>query len=204
MMLTEEAPLAAEVLPVATLRAYLRLGSGFQIAEDPAETTALAGFLRTAIAAIEARTGKVLLRRPFRLQIEDWRDPAGQPLPLAPVSALTQVQIMPGPAGPAADIPLASVRLIPDMQRPVLAPVGGLLAPVPSAGWVTIRFVAGFADRWEDVPADLAQAAIMLAARYFEDRGSDEAGRGALPFGVAALLERWRAVRTLAGRGARP
>ena len=51
-------------------------------------------------------------------------------------------------------------------------------------------------------PADLAQAVILLAARYYDDRSQDGL-RHALPFGVSALIERWRAVRTLAGRGSR-
>ena len=46
------------------------------------------------------------------------------------------------------------------------------------------------------------QAVLMLAARYYEDR-SDDGARHSLPMGVSALIERWRAVRVLAGRGAR-
>ena len=58
MMLIEETAPAAEALPVAALREHLRLGTGFEIADDTAEDMALAGFLRAAIATIEARTGK--------------------------------------------------------------------------------------------------------------------------------------------------
>ena len=61
MMLIEETAPAAEALPIAALREHLRLGTGFEIADDTAEDMALAGFLRAAIATIEARTGKVLL-----------------------------------------------------------------------------------------------------------------------------------------------
>jgi hypothetical protein len=42
----------------------------------------------------------------------------------------------------------------------------------------------------------------MLAARYYEDRSHDGT-KGAMPFGVSVLIERWRQVRTLAGRGSR-
>ena len=62
MMLIEETAPAAEALPVAALRGHLRLASGFDGPDDAAETAALSGFLRAAIATIEARTGKVLLR----------------------------------------------------------------------------------------------------------------------------------------------
>ncbi|HRO16297.1 MAG TPA: head-tail connector protein, partial [Paracoccus sp. (in: a-proteobacteria)] len=63
-------------------------------------------------------------------------------------------------------------------------------------------FSAGFGTSWDRVPADLAQAVLMLAARYYEDRGFDGT-QLALPHGVSALIERWRAVRTLGGRGGR-
>ena len=93
-------------------------------------------------------------------------------------------------------------RLIPDNQRPILAPTNGSLPMVPYGGSVTVRFTAGFGTGWDSVPADLAQAVMMLAARYYEDRGFDSGQQLALPHGVSALIERWRQVRTLAGRGA--
>ena len=93
MMLVEEAAPDAGALPVAALRGYLRLATGFEMATDAAEDAALAGFLRAAIATIEARTGKVLLRRAFRLRLEELRDPARQPLPLAPVASVEAVEV---------------------------------------------------------------------------------------------------------------
>jgi len=199
MMLVEVTAPAVEALPVAGLRDHLRLASGFAPAGDAAEEAALAGFLRAAIAAIEARTGKVLLSRRFRLRLEDWRDPAGQPLPLAPVGAVERVEIADA-AGAALPVDPARYRLVPDLQRPVLAPVGAELPAVPAGGFVAVTFCAGFGPGWAQVPADLAQAVLMLAARYHEDR-SFEGSAGALPFGVGALVERWRAVRVLGGRG---
>ena len=80
MLLVEETAPAQGALPVAALRTHLRLGSGFDLIEDATEDAALAGFLRAAIATVEARTGKVLLTRVFRLRLEDcrrliWREP---------------------------------------------------------------------------------------------------------------------------------
>ncbi|RCW85781.1 head-tail connector protein [Paracoccus lutimaris] len=199
MMLVEVTAPALEALPVAGLRDHLRLGTGFEMAGDAAETAALAGFLRAAMATIEARTGKALLVRQFRLRLEEWRDPMGQPLPLAPVAAIERVEIDDG-AGNLTLVDPASYRLQPDMQRPVLAPVGAFLPQIPCGGHVTITFRAGFGPQWSDVPADLAQAVLMLAARYHEDR-SFEGTQSAIPFGVSALIERWRSVRVLGGRG---
>lgn len=201
MMLREETAPAAEALPVAALRAQLRLGSGFAIGDDLAETAALTGFLRAAISAVEARTGKVLLTQRFRMQLEDWRDRLGQPLPLAPVTAVEKIEIDDG-SGTVTELAPETWRLIPDNQRPMILPAGVILPNVPRLGHVSVTFTAGFGDAWDDVPADLAQAVLMLAARYYEDR-SFEGSKGAMPFGVSALIERWRAVRVLGGRGSR-
>ena len=201
MMLIEETAPAAEALPVAALRAHLRLGSGFDIAEDAAETAALVGFIRAAIATIEARTGKVLLTRRFRMQLDDWRDRLGQPLPLAPVVAVEAIQIDDG-NGTVTTLPPETWRLLPDAQRPLILPAGAILPNVPRRGMVQVTFTAGFGAEWDKVPADLAQAVLMLAARYYEDR-SFEGARMTMPFGVSSLIERWRAVRTLAGRSHR-
>ena len=198
MMLVEETAPPHEALPVAGLRAQLRLGTGFDLAEDAAEDAALAGFLRAAIATVEARTGKVLLRRQFRMRIEDWRDASAQPLPLAPVQSVDTMEIEDG-RGAVTQVDPIRWRLVEDPQRPLLVPVSGRLPYVPRNGFITIRFTAGFSLVWEGVPVDLAQAVLMLGARYYEDRGGDM--RQALPASVAALLERWRAVRLLAGRG---
>lgn len=201
MMLIEETAPAAEALPVAALREHLRLGSGFQIADDSAEIAALTGYLRAAIAAIEARTGKVLLTRRFRMQLDDWRDRLGQPLPLAPVISIASIEIDDG-AGTVTVLPEDAWRLLPDGQRPMILPTGVILPHIPRRGQVIVTFTAGFGADWASVPADLAQAVLILAARYYEDR-SFEGSKGAMPFGVSALIERWRQVRTLAGRGSR-
>lgn len=199
MMLVELTAPALEALPVAGLREHLRLGTGFEMATDVSETAALAGFLRAAIATIEARTGKVLLARQFRLRLEEWRDPQGQTLPLAPVTAVDRVEIT-DTEGVVTQIAASSWRLVEDMQRPALIPVGAWLPVIPSGGSAAITFSAGFGSYWDSVPADLAQAVLMLAARYHEDR-TFEGSQGAMPFGVSALIERWRSVRVLGGRG---
>lgn len=201
MILVEETTPADAALPVAEFRAHLRLGSGFDLPATSEEDRALAGFLRAAMAAIEGRTGKVLLRRSYRMVVESWRDTSGQPLPLAPVSTVDGVAII-AVDGSRREIGADRWRLVEDAMRPLIRPFGTALPEVPAGGKVELLFTAGFADGWNGVPADLGQAVLMLAARYYEDR-SDAAARHALPLGVSALIERWRAVRVLGGRGAR-
>lgn len=200
MMLNEDAAPPSGALPVALLRDHLRLGSGFDVAPDAAEETALAGYLRAAIATIEARTGKILLTRRFNLRLDDWLDLEAQPLPLAPIAQVEAVEVV-DTDGQVRVVEAGRYRLLPDAHRPLLVPQGAFLPNVPAGGHVTIRFQAGFGESWDKIPADLAQAVLLLAARCYEDR-SFEGSAGAMPFGVSALIERWRSVRLLGGRRA--
>ena len=50
-----------------------------------------------------------------------------------------------------------------------------------------------------DLPADLGQAVLLLAAHYYEFRHETQLGDGCMPFGVTSLIERYRTVRVFAG-----
>lgn len=198
MMLKEETAVASGTLPLAEFRAHLRLGTGF--ADVGAEDAALEAYLRAALAAIEGRTAKVLLARDFMLGLAAWRGAVEQPLPVSPVSAISEIRLVDA-AGVFTTVPSESYRLIADLQRPRIEALNGVLPSIPAGGTVEIRFRAGFGPSWSDLPVDLAQAAFLLAAQYYELR-HEGAGEGdAMPFGVAALIERWRTVRMLGGRG---
>lgn len=197
MMLTEDSPVPGAALPVASFRAHLRLGSGF--GEEGLQEALLETFLRAAVAAIEARCGKILLRRSFTLRLDDWRDASGQALPVAPAVALTRVAVL---AYDGTEMALApeSYRLQADAQAPRIIPASGVLPMVPMGGGVEVSFTAGYAADWDGLPADLAQAVLLLAAHYYEYRDATSLGSGCMPFGVSALIERYRAVRVGAGR----
>jgi len=190
MTLVEVTPLAPEALPTAALRAHLRLGSGF--AEEALQDDLLQSFLRAALAAIEARISKALIARDFELTLSQWQHPAGQPFPLAPVSAVTSVTVI-DDTGTAVLDP-SRYHLSIDPQRPVLRPTGTSLPVIPKGGRAEIHFTAGF-GAWEALPADLAQAVLMLAAHFYEYRHDTALSAGCMPFGVAALLERYRPLR---------
>ncbi len=200
-MLTEDTVLPGAALPLEAFKAHLHLGTGF--AEAGLQDDLLAGFLRAALAAIEARIGKVLLERAFTLELARWAGAAGHVLPLAPVTAITELALR-----DAADVQTvispARWRLEKDMQRPVLQAAGGVLPAIPHGGSAVIRFRAGMAATWAELPADLAQAVMMLAAHFYEYRQDTGLGRGCMPFGVTSLIERYRGLRlslTLGARG---
>ena len=86
MMLSELSPVAQAALPVQAFKDHLRLGTGF--ADDGAEDALAEAYLRAALAAIEARTGKAILARDCRLELTDWRDDWAQALPVADPVAL--------------------------------------------------------------------------------------------------------------------
>ena len=196
MILTEQAPIPEADLPVDALKAHLRLGSGF--ADQDLQEPVLASFLRAAVAAVEARTGKVLLARSFALTLTDWATPSDQVLPVAPVSAVTQVERV-TQEGTRSDLDLATLWLDRDSQTPRLRARGAVLPSVPARGSVVVHFLAGFAPIWDGVPADLRQAVLMLAAHYYEYRHDTGLSDGCMPFGVSSLIERFRHVRIGAG-----
>lgn len=68
MMLSEESPVLETALPVQALKDHLRLGSGFS--DDDVQDGVLMMHLRAALAVIEARTGKAILARQFRLRLD--------------------------------------------------------------------------------------------------------------------------------------
>ncbi len=196
MMLVEETTVLSAALPVAEFKEHLRLGSGFD--DDGLQDAVLESFLRASLAAIEARTGKVLIERSFAWTRGAWRDAGGQPLPVAPISALIEVSLV-DRTGEAVVVAPSAYRLVPDAQHPVLRPVGSCLPSVPSEGQAKVRFLAGFGPEWSDVPADLRQAVMLLAAHFYEYRDDMGLSGGCMPFGVTSLSERYRAVRLGAG-----
>lgn len=198
MMLVEETTVPQAAIPVAAFKDHLRLGSGF--ADDALQDSVLETYLRAAMAAIEARTGKILLERDFSWSLTAWRDQSEQALPVAPVSALTEVVFV-DRVGAEDLSPLDHWVLVPDCQRPRLKPVGCVLPTIPNAGSVRVGFMAGYGPEWADLPADLAHAVMMLAAHYYEYRHDNAANVSTMPFGVISLIDRYRTVRLFLGGG---
>ena len=196
MMLIEETTVPVSALPVAVFKEHLRLGTGF--ADDGLQDALLESFLRSAMAAIEARTGKAMIERTFSWSVSRWRGESEQALPIGPVSAIVSLTLS-DRFGDEELIDAQSYVLRPDMQRPVLTIVSGTLPVIPSAGTAKIEMMAGFGPEWSDLPADLAQAVMLLAAHYYEYRHEVQYDGGCMPFGVSALIERYRTVRLLGG-----
>ena len=196
MMLIEETAVPQDALPLDAFKAHLRLGTGFS--DGNIQDPVLESFLRAALAAIEARTGKILITRSFSWVLSAWRNNVGQPLPVAPIEAVTAVVLV-DPATGSTPIDSGDYVLRKDMHRPVLEPTGARLPNVPSGGTVEVDFIAGIGANWGELPADLGHAVLLLAAHYYEYRHETTLKDSALPYGVASLIERYKNVRVLGG-----
>ncbi|MBE9635706.1 head-tail connector protein [Salipiger mangrovisoli] len=192
MMVIEETQVPDAILPVAALKRQLRMGSGF--AEDGLQDDVLHSFLRAALAAIEARTGKALLTRGFLWTQNRWRDDEGAVFPLAPVVSVTQMTVV-DRYGVSQDVPAERYRLERDAITPMLRPQRGTLPEIPTGGSAEIRFSAGYAEEFDGSPPDLGQAVLLLAAHYYEYRDETALSQGCMPFGVSALIARYRPLR---------
>jgi uncharacterized phiE125 gp8 family phage protein len=195
MMLIEDTPVADTLLPLDACKDHLRLGSGFST--DAMQDTLLLSFLRAALAAIEGRTGKALITRTFRWKLYEWRDPSQQVLPIAPVVTVDTVQTT-AQDGSTAVVPATSCWLEQDSQQPLLRPAGFSLPTIPHQGFIEIIFSAGLGGAWVELPPDLQQAVLMLAAHYYEFRNDAAVTEASMPFGVSSLIERYRSVRVTA------
>ncbi len=196
MMLVEVTAVPDGALPLEEFKAHLRAGSGFSA--DSLQEEVLRGFLRAACSAVEGRTGKILLARDFTWTVARWRDGRAEPFPVAPVIEVLDVVSVSRDGDENAIAP-ERWWLEADGSQPQLRARGDVLPTVPTQGSFRIAFRAGMAETWGALPADIAQAVLMLAAHYYAFREATGLGEGCVPFGVAVLLERYRAMRLLGG-----
>lgn len=195
-MLIEDEEILAATLPVEEFKTHLRLGRGF--ANDTVQDAVLESFLRAALSSVEARTGKVLLTRNLTWSFPRWTRRDGEPLPVGPVTAVTEVALLDA-NGDATPVDPLLYRLEKDTHFPVLrGRTRGLPMP-PADGSVRVRFTGGFGPAWSDLPPDLSQAVMLLAAHYYENREATALGTGCMPFGVTSLLQRYRPMRLFRG-----
>jgi uncharacterized phiE125 gp8 family phage protein len=197
MMLIEETTVPDAALPVEDFKAHLRLGTSF--AQETVQDEVLTGFLRAAMAAIEARTGKVLMIRDFSWSLHEWQQSDSQGLPVAPVVQITRVALL-SRGGNEATVSPDVYWLERDGIRPRLRATGASLPTIPQGGSVILQFEAGYSAIWSSLPADLKQAVLLLASHYYEFRHETSLSDGCMPFGVTSLIERYRTFRIGTGR----
>jgi len=196
MNLTETTPLTSADFPIAELKDYLRLGSGFT--DDNAQDGLLETCLRAAMGAIEARTTIALIKRSFEYSFYSYREAeGGMQMPISPLIFLSAFLTY-DKGGASTSHAANDFQLMTDTQRPRLIAKNGNLPVIPELGWGLVKFWAGYGD-WSTVPANLQQAMLMLAASYYENRDVMVNGRAQMPLMVAALLEPYQRIRMRSG-----
>lgn len=196
MILVEETTVPQAALPIAAFKDHMRLGSGFS--DEALQDDVLEACLRSALAAIEARTGKVLFSREFSWTLSRWRDRTRQPLPVAPVSDVSAVVVV-SRDGEETNWPDSLWTLEQDMQRPCLVSDSGGLPSVPTGGVARVQMVAGMAGDWAALPDDLTQAVLLLAAHFYEFRYDSGGAASRFPAVVNSLIAPHRTLRLLGG-----
>lgn len=190
MILTETAPAAVTPVSLSEFSAHLRLAHGFP--DDGTEDALLELYLDNAVAAVEARTGRALIRRGFVLQLAAWNRDGHAVLPVGPVTAIDTLRFVRG--AEVVEAAAGSWTLEPATGRQrVTGTHGGALPPIPQGHVAELAFDAGFGPDAADVPGDLRQAVMLLAADYYERRHGD--GDPGMPMAVRALLEPWQPAR---------
>ncbi|MEM6971924.1 MAG: hypothetical protein AAF577_03890 [Pseudomonadota bacterium] len=193
MRLTETGPGPIPTPPLSLFKEHLRLGFGF--ADDGSEDVLLGEYLRAAVGVVERRTARALVTRPFVLSVSGPDRDGCVVMPVGPVSAVTGVSIVDGVLTTALDVGDWRVSPGETGQR-----VGRVSAPppvVPAGGTLQIAFLAGLAADWDAVPADLAQAVLILAADFYARRGSEgvKSIEADLPEAFLRLIGPWRPIR---------
>lgn len=184
-------------LPIDVYKAHLQMGSGFT--DDNLQDEVLESYVRAAIAAIETRIGKVLMQRQFSWALTRWSDSSAQTLPVAPVGRIISITVADA-SGAETIIDPEKYAFEADSHRPRIVSLTGTLPRVSAAGNLTIVFEAGFGASWDDIPADLRQAVLLLAAHYYENRSNTSGAGGIVPFGVMSLIEPYRTIRNFGAR----
>jgi uncharacterized phiE125 gp8 family phage protein len=190
MLIDLERPAPAADM-IAELAQHLRLPSGFPDEAD--HHAALRRCWEVALRLVEERTRRVLLSRRVAFRYGALQTAQRIALPVAPVVAIEALEHDDGEGARVAVDP-SLWRLEAAGGRFVLAARAGRRLPEPPRdGFAEARLLAGFGDRWEDMPEDLRYAALLIAASVFEGRG--ERAGASLPAASLALLERYREVR---------
>ena len=86
-----------------------------------------------------------------------------------------------------------------DSHAPALCSTGWSLPVIPVGGTAEIVFDAGFGAAWGDIPVELRQAVLMLAAHFYEHRSAVSDREYALPLAVKELCRRHKPLRLFGG-----
>jgi uncharacterized phiE125 gp8 family phage protein len=183
---------AAEPVSLDEVKLFCRV-------DTDAEDDNFGVLISAARALFERETGLVLMAEDWEWTFDRWPvpDSHGQrmlSLPLAPVSAITEIVVRDG-AGGEVDIP--PTDYVADLAGARIVEAKAALWPRPRAAAVGVRiaFTAGFGTGAGDVPAAIRQALLELIATLYEQRGLAESELDLGASRIAALFAPFRRAR---------
>lgn len=172
---------AVEPIPLADLKAHLRL-------DGADEDTLLLGLLAASRRCLEAATRLVFVAQTWRWRLDSWPPERRLALPVAPVLAVSAIRVTPA-SGPAVALTPGWYRLDVACDPAALVVESMVPSPGASAGGIEIDLSCGFGPDAASVPAPLALAIKLLAARWHAHRGDGDGMLGeGLPPDVRALI----------------
>jgi uncharacterized phiE125 gp8 family phage protein len=189
MTVTTLAPPAAEPVPLADAKAYLRIG-------HDGEDGMVAGLIASARARIEGLTGLAMINRTLRMTLDRWTSGTVETrrvaLPMRPAGELVAVRVR--DAAGVAETVTERFAIEPGQGGRLVWMSGGFPWPRQAAQGIEIEYVAGFGAGPGDVPDGLALAVKRLAAHAYHARDPGRLNER-LPEDVAGLLSPWRRIR---------
>jgi uncharacterized phiE125 gp8 family phage protein len=181
-------PPSGQPVTLAQVKTHLKV-------ETNDEDAYLQELIASAVATVEAETGKAMLTQTWRLYLDDWPPCGLVELSVAPVRSVGPVTVYAANGTPATLVP-ADLVLDRHGEPPRL-----FLRKRPDAGreinGIEIDIVAGYGEAGTDVPDQLVRAVLVLVAHWHAHRGaaSEAALSGSFPKGFAALVAPFRQVR---------
>jgi uncharacterized phiE125 gp8 family phage protein len=178
-------PPASEPVSLAEAKLFLRI-------DHDVEDDLIVMLIAAAREAVEAATGRALIKRRVRENLDLWRREAvnGAALGLGPVSAVIAVRLL-ADNGSQSVIDPERYRLEGERDRPRLVFPPGLPATLRSAGGIEIEYECGFAGNASGVPVALRLATLQIVASLYELR----TGEAGVPAGARAMMAPFAAAR---------
>jgi uncharacterized phiE125 gp8 family phage protein len=170
---------AAGADAVAEAKRYLRIPDG-------AEDALIEQLVRASAELCEQFTGQLLLSRGVTQRVAPAQDGGWRRLARSPVQAIASVEELLGD-GAAAPLPAESYAVDIDTNG------DGWIRLTAAAVSVRVRFAAGLAGSWAQVPEPIRYGVIRMVAHLYAHR--DAARAEGPPAAVTALWRPWRRLR---------
>ncbi len=153
----------------------------------PRDDAGLTALLRVALETCEAFSGTMPLAATCEEVLP--ADTCWRTLATRPVQAVTLVEGIPA-EGARFALPAEDYAIDFDADGGAMV----RLVRQGSAGRIAVRFTAGLAQSWGELPDGLRHGVLRLAAHHYRER-EDDARRSVPPAAVAALWRPWRRMR---------